>query len=123
MAIRFDIGKDQHFYIGEDTVITFDVVEDDEITPQNMAGWGLTWEMKALPSTPSASAVITKTVGSGIAIGNGSATDDRATVTIDDDDTEGLTPGVYYHQLRRTDAGTEVILTVGDALLRASGVT
>ena len=122
MAIRFDIGKDEFFFIGEDTVITIDVVADDGVTPQNMAGWSLAWELKPLPSTAVASANISKTVGSGITIGDGSATDDRATITIDDDDTEGLDAGVYYHQLRRTDAGAEVILTVGDALLRASGL-
>lgn len=119
---RFDVGKDEYVFIGEDTVVTIDVVEDDGTTPQNMGGWGLRWELKALPSTAVADADIIKTTDDGISIGDGSNIDDRATISLADTDTEGLSAGVYYHQLRRTDAGTEVILSMGDFYLRASGL-
>jgi len=119
MAIRFNITKEDEFFIGEDRSIAINVKQSDESTAQTMTGWALAWELK--PS-PGEAAGISKTTVSGIAIGNGSGTDDRATITIADDDTEALEPGVYYHQLRRTDAGSEQLLSFGDVTLRESGL-
>ena len=118
MATRFDIGAADNWFIGEDKTVTIDVT-DSAGAVQSMTAWALTWELKR---SSSSAALISKTVGSGIAIGNGAGTDDRATVTIADTDTEALEPGTYYHHLRRTDAGSEVILSFGDAALRESGL-
>lgn len=121
MAQRFDITAEEDWLAGEDKTITIDVVQGDGLTPQQMAGWGLTWELKAYPD--STTALVSKTVAaSGIVIGDGSLIDDRATITIDAADTSELTPGVYYHHLRRTDSGFSVVLSRGDAFLRASGI-
>ncbi len=84
-----------------------------------MTGWALTWELQ---DSPADSPHFSKTVGSGISIGNGSGTDDRATITVADTDTESLEPGLYYHQLRRTDAGSERVLSFGTVVLLESGL-
>lgn len=119
MAIRFNITKSDEFFIGEDRTIAIDVKQSDESSAQTMTGWALTWELK--PS-PGEAVSISKTTSAGISIGNGAGTDDRATITIADDDTEALEPGIYYHQLRRTDAGSEQLLSFGDVTLRESGL-
>lgn len=119
MAVRFDISADADFFIGTDQPIEIDVTQSDESTPQTMTGWALTWELK---DSPSSSAHISKTVGVGISIGNGSGTDDRVTITVTDTDTEPLEAGLYYHQLRRTDAGSERILSFGTVALMESGL-
>jgi len=119
VAIRFDIDASDEFFIGTDQTIQIDVKQSDESTAQTMTGWALTWELK---DSPNGTVQISKTVGAGIAIGNGSGTDDRASITIADDDTEALEPGVYYHQLRRTDAGSERLLSFGHVYVRDSGL-
>ncbi len=120
MAIRFNIEFSDEFFIGEDRSVVIDVKQSDESTPQTLTGWALAYEIKA---SPGEAALISKTTGGGeIAFSNGSGTNDRATITIDDDDTEALEPGKYYHQLRRTDAGSEQLLSFGDVVLLESGL-
>jgi hypothetical protein len=119
MSIRFDITKENEFFIGEDRTINIDVKQSDESTAQTMTGWSLTWELKPSPGEAFS---IQKTTSDGITIGNGVGTDDRASITIGDGDTEAIEPGVYYHQLRRTDAGSEQLLSFGDVTLRESGL-
>ena len=119
MAIRFNILASDEFFIGTDQTIQIDVKQSDESTAQTMTGWALAWDLK--PS-PNEAVSISKTTVSGITIGDGAGTDDRATITIDDEDTEAISPGVYYHQLRRTDAGSERILSFGDVTILESGL-
>ena len=118
MALKASIPPSETWFIGEDKTITFEVDQSDGSTAQVMTGWGLTWELLDSAQTPVVNAKISKTVGSGIAIGNGDGTDSKATVTIADDDTENLEAKIYYHQIRRTDAGSEQILAFGPAHLR-----
>lgn len=117
MATRFDIDASDGWFIGEDKVLTF---TDEDGT--DMSSWSITYELKR--SQFHSTALVTKTVGSGITIGDGAATNDRATVAIADSDTEDNVPsgGTYYHQLRRTDAGNEKILARGDAVILESGL-
>ena len=120
MATRFDIDASDGWFIGEDKTIEIDVVQSDGSTAQTMTGWALTWELKR--SQFHSTVLISKTTASGISIGNGDGTDDRASITVADTDTEDLEPGTYYHQLRRSDAGSEVILSRGDAVILESGL-
>lgn len=119
MAIRFDIDASSEFFIGTDQTIRIDVKQSDESTAQTMTGWALSWELK---DSANGTARITKTTSSGISIGTGVGTDDRATITIADGDTEAVDPGIYYHVLRRTDAGSERMLSFGHVYLRESGL-
>lgn len=109
------IRESEHLFIGEDRTIRIDVVQSDDTTPQAMTGWSLTWE---LLNRRGGTVLITKTPS----IGNGSATDDRATITITDTDTEAIDPGTYFHVLRRTDAGGEAVLAFGDAVIQEASI-
>lgn len=46
-----------------------------------------------------------------------------STVTIADTDTDDLAGGQYYHRLRRTDAGSEQVLSFGNVILKTHGGT
>ena len=119
---EFNITSADGFFIGEDKTLLIDVVQSDGSTAQNMDSWALIWE---LMTSPTGSVVLTKITGSGITIGDGDGTDDRATVVITDEDTEGLSagPARYYHRLRRSDANTEYNLSWGFIDLRANAGT
>jgi hypothetical protein len=120
MGLQQPITSAHGFFLGEDKTITFDVTGPDGVTPQVMTGWALTWELK---TSAAAAASLSKTTGaSTIALSNVHSTNDRATVTITDGDTEALGAGAYYHHLRRTDAGAEQVLAYGDVTLRESGL-
>lgn len=120
-AAEAHVAESEHFFIGEDRSLVIDVTSDGT-TPQTMTGWALTWE---LMDRKGGTALITKaTGGSGITIGNGSGTNDRATVVITDADTEAITQGAgtYYHVLRRTDSGSETVLAFGDFYLQRASI-
>lgn len=116
MSKLFNITDADNWFIGEDKSIAINVLQSDDTTPQTMTGWTLVWELKA--ADRSVSALISKTP----AISSDDGTDDLATVTIVDTDTEALAPGTYYHHLRRSDGGAEQILSHGTAVLKESGL-
>ena len=111
MPIESPVTKRHRYVIGDDRPIQIDVVDKDGAA-KNMNGWALTFEIKA--TRTSTTALISKTTVSGITIGDGAGTDDRASITISDADAEAaLSEGVYWCQLRRTDAGSEELLQYG----------
>lgn len=82
--------------------------------PQTMTGWSLAFVIRRRGDN---ALVVSKTTASGIAIGNGDGTDDRATVTIGETDITGWTEGRNYKgTLWRTD--TDVVLWSGTVWLR-----
>lgn len=119
-AFESPIADSENFFAGEDRTILFDVKQEDGTTPQNMTGWALTWELKA---SATGSVSVSKTTVSGITIGNGIGTGDRATVTVAKADTSALTAATFFHILRRTDSGASTVLAFGDAILQASGIS
>jgi hypothetical protein len=48
----------------------------------------------------------------------GSVPDQRVIVTIASDDTKSLKAFTYRHSIRRTDDGSKLVFTFGDATLR-----
>lgn len=89
-------------------------IEDSAGDPQNMTGWSLGF---AIYTTSDVARVSKATGGSGITIGNGSGTNDRATVTLTHADTRDLKSGLYQWALWRTDAGFENVLGFGTLVL------
>ena len=88
---------------------------------QDITGWALEWVLRDGPA--GATALITKTrtetAEAGISITDGA--NGICRVTIADTDTLTLAPGRsrrYYYTLRRTDEGSEQVLSFGDAILR-----
>lgn len=96
-----------------DHTVRVDVVTvDGGSTPQAMTGWALAFTIRETKAT--GSLVVSKTTVSGITIGNGSGTDDRATIAIADTDTTGWPAGRHYvWGLWRTDAGSGIPLAYG----------
>lgn len=103
------IRQSDNWFIGEDRDLRYTVLDASAVAV-NISGWTLEWVLREKPW--GATALITKTPalttpGSGI-----------CTVSIADDDTINLQPGIYYYTLRRTNAGAETVLAFGDAVLQ-----
>ncbi len=72
------------------------------------------WVMRERPGA--ATADITKTTVSGITITDGIGGD--CEVAVADTDTLTLLPGMYFHTLRKTDDGAELVWSYGPAVLK-----
>lgn len=116
MAIRDDITKDDGLYTGEDKTLTITVYQSDESTAQNITGWSLSYRWKRSLSDADSDAVLTKTTSSGITLTTPAS--GLCAVAIADTDTDSLQPQTYYHELKRTDAGSETVLMTGTVVLR-----
>ena len=116
MAIRDDIENGDDFYTGEDKTLTVTIYQADGTTAQNITGWTLSYTWKKALSDPDAAAVLTKTTSSGIALTTPAS--GICTITIADTDTDALTARTYVHELKRTDAGSETVLTTGTVVLQ-----
>ena len=118
-AIEAQIAEDQHWVAGEKRTININVKQADGTTAQTMTGWALKWVLK---DHRTGAVRFTKTTVSGITIGDGSGTNDQARVAIAAADTLALPAAVYFHELTRTDVGSEAVLSFGDAHLHAMGL-
>ena len=114
--IEFNIDADQDFFVGEDKAIQVTVYQSDDVTAQDITGWSLSWMLKRKLSDADDAALLTKTTSSGIALTTPAS--GVCTVSVADTDTDGLAPGLYYHELKRMDAGFETVLSQGRCQLR-----
>jgi hypothetical protein len=115
------VTKDSEVFSGADKVLQFTVKDASEVIV-NITGWALKWVLATKP-VPAAgvTVLLSKTTGLGITIPVG--TDGVCQVAIADTDTDDIpSDRVYYHELRRTDAGLEDVLSYGDFYLRQSPV-
>lgn len=127
MAVETHITADHDLFIGEDKSLVCTIYQSDYAvnpltgvvsgTAQNITGWTLSWVLKRKTSDADVSAILTKTTAAG-GIALTTAASGIATVTIADTDTDTFTPGTYYHELKRTDAGFETVLITGRAVLK-----
>lgn len=114
--IQFDIDKADRVFIGEDKSLQITVYQSDGRTPQDITGWALSWMLKTSLDVVDGSASLTKTTSAGITLTT--PTSGICTVVIADTDTDSLSPGTYVHELKRTDAGSEVVLCQGTFVLQ-----
>lgn len=117
MAIEQNIGPAVDYFTGEDKSLPFTIYQADEATLQDISGWSLSWMVKRRKSDADADALVTKTTAAGgIALttpGSG-----VCTVTVTDTDIAAVLGGVlHYHELKRTDAGFETVLSYGSLVL------
>lgn len=134
MAYRRDITADDKVFYDTDNILKFRVWSGDptaaEIaantaTPQDVTGWTMSWTLRKKAKTADPP-LIYKTTSSGIAITGVFNADplvntQRVEVTIEDTDTYDVSvspnviikAGMYEHALKRTDTGSEGILTWG----------
>ena len=105
-------------WLGTDFQYVFHVKNNAEDTAIEITGWALSWMVKRYRSDADASAILTKTTASGIAIAGTfhqtpALNTQRATVTLADTDSSSLNPGLYHYELKRTDDGYETVLAYG----------
>ena len=121
MALRQDIDKADGFFIDEDKTLSFEILAADDATPVDVAEWALTWTVRR-HVTDDAPAVA-KTSGSGITITGTynavrASNTQRVIVAVADSDTAALASATYKHALKRTNDGSETILSFGDLVLQ-----
>ena len=118
MAVKAPITVDAGWFTNEDKQFVFSITQPDGVAAQDVTGWNLSWLLKAHKNDADTAAKITKTTLSGIALTT--PLSGVVTVTISDTDTLALAPGNYYHELKRTDDGSETVLSYGSAALLRS---
>lgn len=129
MTIRSDIAaytidasgrRVANFPVGAAKTLRVDVL-DSTGAAQNMTGWSLAAVLRAgdidANGMNGAAKVSLATGGSGITIGNGSGTNDRASLAFAYADTKDLAPGTYNITLWRTDGENDDPLWVGNVVL------
>lgn len=118
MTKTFNIDLSHNFIKGKDYAIRF-------TTEQDFTGYSLAWYLWKRPRRSGDSPVIEKTTeGGGIVINSSSL----VTVTVEDVDTDGSDilgsdRANYWHELIRTDEGSEQVLSSGWVILRQSLAT
>jgi hypothetical protein len=111
------------YWLGTDHGFPVHVLTLDEQAALDITGWGLSWKIKRSKDDDDDAALVTKTTSNGgITIAGVFNADkalnaQRATVVITDTDTDPLEPGNCYYELKRTDQGSEQVITFGRILL------
>jgi len=128
MAIEFNITGADSWFIGEDKILEFEILQDDGLiltnplkAPQDVAGWTLAWALKKSDAATDP-ALLLKTTSSGITITGvynavRATNTQRVSITIADTDTDALKPLTYRHSLKRMTAGAEAVLAFGSVVL------
>lgn len=114
MAIEANITPDDGWFLGEDKNLVFTIYQADGVTPQNITGWALSYMLKRRVTDLDPAAVLTRTTALG-AITLTTPLLGICTVSIPDDVSDPLVAQLYHHELKRTDAGSEGVLTYGTA--------
>lgn len=109
-AVRLELGKDHAF--------AFTILNDDETQAVDITTWQLSYMVKRRMSDADAAALITKTTVAGITVDGDfnvspAVNTQVATVSIADSDTAGLTPGLAFYELERSDSNAETPLAFG----------
>lgn len=104
------------WFVNEDKILEFTVVDADEVAI-DISTYTLSWELKEEEN--SSDNLISKTTGSGISLVT-DGSDGKCQVAIDAADTASLVAGKYWHELRRTGTGTGGVLSFGNAVLRGA---
>lgn len=108
--------SDQYF-TGEDKTLRFTIYSDTaHAAAQDITGWAISWMVKKRKSQADVDAAITKTTSAGITLTTpGSGILD---IALSDTDIADIVGGaVYWHELKRTDAGLETVLSQGTFIL------
>lgn len=123
-----DITRAHRWFTNTDQVFTLTVyaatASDEDVkagtaSTDNITGYALSWLVKHRQTDSDANAVLIKTTGGGGIVFTAPLTG-VCQVTVTNDDTKSLTPRNYWHELKRTDAGSERVLCQGNALLQGA---
>jgi hypothetical protein len=119
MSVNAPIQESDYWFVGADKTFRYTIV-DANGAPQDVTGWTFTWVLRQPAS--GATALISKTLGSGISV-VGSAANGVIDVAIAAADTASLASGTYFYTLWRTNTGSKTELAFGDAVLRQPAST
>jgi hypothetical protein len=127
MAKESHILSTDGWFIGEDKLLEYEVLQEDEATPQDVTGWAMSWALKRNDNA-SDPPIISKTTVSGITITGifnavRATNTQRVIITIIDTDTDALRAATYRYALKRTTEGFESILAYGNATLLKATTT
>lgn len=107
-------------FLGTDFQRVFEIRDDDETAAIDISGWAISWMVKRFKDQADNVALLTKTTTGGhITIGGSFNADptvntQRATLSVLDTDTDtAINDGMYWWELKRTDAGFETVLAYG----------
>ena len=125
MAIEFNLELEDEFFLGEDKVVDFEIFGPDDVTPFNITGLALEWNLRKKDSSPDP-ALLTKTPS---VIGtfniDPGVNSQRARLTFASNDTDPLVTSqlvtpytlkantAYRHSMKLKDPGNETILSYG----------
>jgi hypothetical protein len=103
---------------GTDHRFVYTILNAAQTAAIDISGWALSFMAKRDSGDTDAAAVITKTTVAGIVISGvfnaaPASNTQIATLTIEDTDTLTVPEYLYEHELKRTDAGLETILSYG----------
>lgn len=113
MSKESHIAKSDNFFIGEEKDLKFNIVDAAD-APLDVSSYTFKWVMGVEGQTPLITILDAK-----ITTEDDAGTKDRVVVEVDRSVTVDLKPGnPYKHALRRTDAGSEQVLSFGDCYLR-----
>ena len=117
MAVERNISPADDFFTGEDKTLPITIYQANGTTAQNITGWNLSWLVKRKRLDLDVAAVVTKVTPTGITLTT--PLSGLCTVTVTDEDIATLSADtLYYHELKRTDVGSETVLTFGTFRLR-----
>lgn len=127
MSLIANITSDDAWHVGEDKILDYTIYGDAaRTTCLDVSAFVLSWKLSRGGTT----GLVTKTSGSGITVAGTFNADPAVNtqvvrVAIDDVDTQpdtgpALTSGNYVHELKRTDAGLEAVLSHGRVQLLPS---
>jgi hypothetical protein len=116
---KVDITEEDRFFTNADKLLQFHIFQADGVTAQNITGWALSWVLKRRHKDADASALVTKTTGGGTISLTAPLTGD-CELTVTDENTALMQSGLYWHELKRTDAGAETPLLEGTVVLLQS---
>jgi hypothetical protein len=105
------LNQNFQLFCGEDKVVSVDMTGYDLATVTS-----LEWKLARSPYSMDADILITKVQSDGIAVAGMSLE-----ITIDAEDTFGLKPDLYYHELKLVEADGKIkVAMTGNVVLRMS---
>lgn len=112
MAALVTLGGAGSLFVGEDKTLKWELIDTTGV-PVDMSGWAI----RLLVLSSSGTVMINKTASiTGSYSSTRSANTQRAVVTLTDTDME-IPDGTHQHSLKRTDDGSETILTYGPCIV------
>lgn len=118
MAKRQPISQRDEWFIGEDKVLEFDIVNDAEV-PLNVSAQTIRFVLRRHVNDLNPTLVVD---GADVTFGDSDPDDgitgDRVLVRVQDSDTADLLAGTYQYALRRADDGSEQLYAYGPATLQ-----